>query len=496
MAGTPRPPQADKEIESGLVRDFEASLSGIGQELGPGPLSTNDAVALPKLKQEESGLPPDDANKTMPFQYLLCVATSPALKLHDETLTYLNQEQSYEIRMRKNKKAEEPAEKRGKLVKSMVRLLFHDRGLQYSEQQQQLEDWGWNRPGDRILDIDLVMSVGIIDPRANPNQLNAVEFLWDPAAKSTSVFIQVHCNSTEFDVKQPGVEKDVAFRLQIDTFKANEIGDYTEHLHSASCQIKVFKPKGADKKQKIDREKMEKKSPREKEDYQPSYEATLFIECSPWTDIPYVTNSPLAGFNSSSFSTGEGHGSPSHQPEPSLPVADKLLPTTNSQETQQWLQRNRFSAFSRLFRNFSGADLWRLTRHDFIQICGPADGIRLFNTIKGHIVRPRLTIYFCHKSFQLSEQQQQKNENGESNDTLFVYRAIYLEELTTVELTEKIAQLLSISPSQITQVYRVGPKGIHVLINDQMIRNFEEETCFLLNTTKAETNGNYYIILE
>lgn len=40
---------------------------------------------------------------------------------------------------------------------------------------------------------DIPMSVGIIDPRANPNQLNTVEFLWDPA-KRTSVFIQVrHC---------------------------------------------------------------------------------------------------------------------------------------------------------------------------------------------------------------------------------------------------------------------------------------------------------------
>lgn len=34
------------------------------------------------------------------------------------------------------------------------------------------------------------MSVGIIDPRANPTQLNTVEFLWDPS-KRTSVFIQV-----------------------------------------------------------------------------------------------------------------------------------------------------------------------------------------------------------------------------------------------------------------------------------------------------------------
>jgi len=30
-----------------------------------------------------------------------------------------------------------------------------------------------------------------------------------------------------------------------------------------------------------------------------------------------------------------------------------------------------------------GADLLKLTREDVIQICGPADGIRLFNALKG-----------------------------------------------------------------------------------------------------------------
>ncbi|KAF3861055.1 hypothetical protein F7725_001310 [Dissostichus mawsoni] len=49
--------------------------------------------------------------------------------------------------------------------------------------------------------------------------------------------------------------------------------------------------------------------------------------------------------------------------------------------------RNRFSPFCRLFTNFSGADLLKLTREDVIQICGPADGIRLFNALKGRISR-------------------------------------------------------------------------------------------------------------
>lgn len=53
----------------------------------------SDVLALPIFKQEESSLPPDNENEILPFQYVLCAATSPAVKLHDETLTYLNQGQ-------------------------------------------------------------------------------------------------------------------------------------------------------------------------------------------------------------------------------------------------------------------------------------------------------------------------------------------------------------------------------------------------------------------
>lgn len=52
---------------------------------------------------------------------------------------------------------------------------------------------------------------------------------------------KVHCISTEFTMRKHGGEKGVPFRIQIDTFKENENEEYTEHLHSASCQFKVFK---------------------------------------------------------------------------------------------------------------------------------------------------------------------------------------------------------------------------------------------------------------
>lgn len=351
----------DEVIESGLVHDFDASLSGIGQELGAGAYSMSDVLALPIFKQEDSSLPLDDETKNPPFQYVMCAATSPAVKLHDETLTYLNQGQSYEIRMLDNRKVGDMPEITGKLVKSIIRVVFHDRRLQYTEHQQ-LEGWKWNRPGDRLLDLDIPMSVGIIDTRTNPSQLNAVEFLWDPA-KRTSAFIQVHCISTEFTPRKHGGEKGVPFRIQVDTFKQNENGEYTDHLHSASCQIKVFKPKGADRKQKTDREKMEKRTAHEKEKYQPSYDTTILTECSPWPDAPtaYVNNSPSAAptFTSPPQSTcsvpDSNSSSPNHQGDGvSQTSSEQLQPSATTQETQQWLLKNRFSSYTRLFSNFSG----------------------------------------------------------------------------------------------------------------------------------------------
>ncbi|XP_063121367.1 upstream-binding protein 1 isoform X5 [Rattus norvegicus] len=497
----------DEVIESGLVHDFDSSLSGIGQELGAGAYSMSDVLALPIFKQEDSSLSLEAEAKHPPFQYVMCAATSPAVKLHDETLTYLNQGQSYEIRMLDNRKMGDVPEISGKLVKSIIRVVFHDRRLQYTEHQQ-LEGWKWNRPGDRLLDLDIPMSVGIIDTRTNPSQLNAVEFLWDPA-KRTSAFIQVHCISTEFTPRKHGGEKGVPFRIQVDTFKQNENGEYTDHLHSASCQIKVFKPKGADRKQKNDREKMEKRTAHEKEKYQPSYDTTILTECSPWPDTPtaYVNNSPSPAptFTSSQQSTcsvpDSNSSSPNHQGDGVAQASgEQIQPSATTQETQQWLLKNRFSSYTRLFSNFSGADLLKLTKEDLVQICGAADGIRLYNSLKSRSVRPRLTIYVCQEQPSSAVPQGQPQAAGSGGEggagTPCVYHAIYLEEMVASEVARKLASVFNIPFHQINQVYRQGPTGIHILVSDQMVQNFQDESCFLFSTVKAENNDGIHIILK
>lgn len=55
------------------------------------------------------------------FQYVLAAATSIATKVNEETLTYLNQGQSYEIKL---KKLGDLSAYRGKILKVLCHVLF------------------------------------------------------------------------------------------------------------------------------------------------------------------------------------------------------------------------------------------------------------------------------------------------------------------------------------------------------------------------------------
>ncbi|XP_054945770.1 transcription factor CP2-like protein 1 [Physeter macrocephalus] len=488
-------------------------------ELYPGPPSSllREALPLPYLKQEE---PPNIPRVEPPcpaFQYVLCAATSPAVKQQEETLTYLNQGQSYEVRMLCNPKLGD-ATQGPRLLKSVVRVVFHDRRLQYTEQQQ-LDGWRWSRPGDRILDIDVPLSVGVIEPQVLPSQLNTVEFYWDPT-KRTSLFLQVHCISTEFTPRKKGGEKGVPFRLQIDTFKPSDKELSPEHLHSAGCLIKVFKPKGADRKLKTDREKIEKQPVHERDKYQTACESTVFMECSPWPEPssgPHPPLSPLALTSPNSckllsqerlcssppFALDTLGGSP----------AQDLNPGASILETQQWLHRHRFSNYCRSLANFTGTDLLKLTRQDLIQICGAADGIRLFNTLRARPIRHRLTLYVAQEA---SRQENEVPKNPNSGKVLAstedkklrcgctkpllawgkgFYQEISLDELSAVELMGKLAELLALPANQIHRLFHQGPGGILILLSDQVVQNLEDESYFVAVVKKVQNPDGYYLVL-
>ncbi|EDW02030.1 GH21767 [Drosophila grimshawi] len=426
------------------------------------------------------------------FQYILAAATSIATKNNEETLTYLNQGQSYEIKL---KKIGDLSFYRDKILKSVIKICFHERRLQFMEREQ-MQQWQASRPGDRIIEVDVPLSYGLchVSQPLSSSALNTVEIFWDPF-KEVGVYVKVNCISTEFTPKKHGGEKGVPFRLQIETYiensPANSSNSNTssstsssssgsgasgtsdsraalngkQAVHAAACQIKVFKLKGADRKHKQDREKIQKRPTSEQDKFQPSYECTIMNDISldlitPTTTTgcyspeymklwpnspvhvpkydgmlpfassasPAASSSPIAinsvtSTNSPTLKLMDATNmvSPPHVPADMEDYNQNIMPDSTPAQVTQWLTNHRLTAYLATFTHFSGADIMRMSKEDLIQICGLADGIRMFNILRAKTIAPRLTLYASMDGYS--------------------YNAIYLLSNTAKELQQKLYKL-------------------------------------------------------
>ena len=57
------------------------------------------------------------------------------------------------------------------------------------------------------------------------------------------------------------------------------------------------------------------------------------------------------------------------------------------EETQRWLLLNRFGQYSSLFANYTGSDFLCMSRKDLMDLCGHADGIRLYNSVQSRTLK-------------------------------------------------------------------------------------------------------------
>lgn len=54
---------------------------------------------------------------------------------------------------------------------------------------------------------------------------------------------------------------------------------------------------------------------------------------------------------------------------------------TTTAALAQWMNMNRLGQYASTFSQFTGADVLRMSKDDLIQVCGLADGIRMYNTL-------------------------------------------------------------------------------------------------------------------
>ncbi|XP_018313083.1 transcription factor CP2-like protein 1 isoform X1 [Mycetomoellerius zeteki] len=531
--------EADSNNNGQTAASLHQLLYSSNEEYPPTSTATNH------VSSSQQG---NELNEDCRFQYVLAAATSIATKVNEETLTYLNQGQSYEIKL---KKLGDLSAYRGKILKghstflfqSTIRICFHERRLQYTEREQMLA-WQRARPGERLLEVDVPLSYGMVDVCQPSLSNNSVEFMWDPT-KEVGVYIKVNCISTEFTPKKHGGEKGVPFRIQVETRLPGG-----PRLHAASCQVKVFKLKGADRKHKQDRDKILRRPPHEQDKYQPSYDCTVLSDIpleslspsnlpaqnggspyastdaiSPQTRTTIggnsspvvaplalsVSNSGIVPLVPASDAVKENVGTAPALPSPAAilpdqpcieadvsltarkatspqqliefiktgaPCLTELPPDANATQTTAWLRASRFNAFESTFASFSASDILRLSREDLIQICGVADGIRLFNTLHSKAPTPKLTLYF----------------SLESNGSL--WRVAYLDSLTSTALTNKLLNALNLPHDRLHSILFLGPQGIHVLVTDELVANMKDESMYLVETIKDPTSERYKLLIK
>lgn len=262
------------------------------------------------------------------FQYILAASTSIATKINEPTITYLNQSQAYELRM---KKLGDLSHYRKRLLRCVLRVCFHERRLQYMEADQ-IAEWSSKHPGERIIDADMPLSYGITELYKDSSNINCLSFKWDPT-RDTGIFIKINCISTEFTPKKHGGEKGVPFRLQVETY------DGDSRIHAAGCILQVFKLKGADRKHKQDRDKINKRPLAEQEKFAPSYDCTM-LTILPIEHIYVPVNlsrpvSPVAG----QYANASGNNSVVAS-TPSANAAVSVINIENKVSMGQVLEKN------------------------------------------------------------------------------------------------------------------------------------------------------------
>jgi hypothetical protein len=178
-----------------------------------------------------------------------------------------------------------------------------------------------------MLEIDSSSSYGIVEIRLSDFYTNVVEVMWN-GKTGANIFFRCNCTSTAFAPHKHGGEKGIHLRFQIDTYEysnvnaanstANNAGSSMttnslilkhdlesmstaksttgssnsistpidrsylnwKHASSSYCRIQLFRLKGAQRKLKTDRNKIERLNPIDlRKRYQQSNKLTLLCNC-------------------------------------------------------------------------------------------------------------------------------------------------------------------------------------------------------------------------
>ena len=450
--------------------------------------------------------PPTFSQIISSFQFVLNALPSSSSKINEDTTTYLNQGQPYEIKFHINNKIKNENhslksfdETLPTTYRSVIRLCFWDKTLQ-TQEHELMQKWSNEYQSTTLFDIDMNLTYGILSIIRSKQIPNAVEIVWD-SSTTTSAFIRFKCTSTDFANKRHGGEKGIPLRIQIDTYHEHNL-DQIEYIHSCCCRIQLFRLKGAQRKNKADKMKLDKLNIDQRRHYQPTCEYTILQSCSKSSlytmnllslsqssdDLFDVSNTPSNFDDNQSIKTTQQldeieskdqnsvigdlslslSNMKSYSPQFSN-MPTKLTIHSTSDDVLNWLNNNNFSSVINRFQYYSGFDLFRLTKDDLRQICHNDDAIsiRLYNQLNQTLIYPLKILYIKHLN----------NE---------IYSAIYLHLLTVSELKEKLVQIIQQSNDHTNLIFELNRIKIRIDNDDVVKYSLPNEGQFLLKYSPFE----------
>ncbi|KAF8788269.1 Transcription factor CP2 like protein [Argiope bruennichi] len=155
---------------------------------------------------------------------------------------------------------------------------------------------------------------------------------------------------------------------------------------------------------------------------------------------------------------------------------ENITANLSTTDVHSWLSRKKFSKYLPCFELYSAKDLLSLSREDIIEICGPSDGIRLYNSLHRREPPPVRRLYI-------------------SRDNM-TFHALYLHSVTCYELQTELCRIYHFPDGAIAEMYITGPNGILLVLTDRVLQNLKDESTFTCEILKAEENGKNTVILR
>ncbi|KAG0330792.1 grainyhead-like [Podila horticola] len=449
-------------------------------------------------------------------------AQTAAMQRQEETpVTYLNKGQFYTVSLQDTEEYDGD-------ITSVIKVTFHDA----SHRRLAARYWSFwlsqqvNPKTARALDIEHASSSGILEVQSKT--FDRISFKWNGKA-GAKLMVRFNCLSTDFS-RIKGV-KGIPLRVHMDSVLDNSGAsvDQSQSIERAFAKIKLFRDKGAERKNKDDHKHLEKmwdKMRGKNADTNPLVSmlapvqnVSVFSECldhheasgedetldlsetlaldSEGNDVG--SNSSVGGGNDEPGSGGGSDDVLSTSPMGGesgslVPASKKRRRLTEGGAMSQSSSNNNnqnSTSSNQSSNNSNNSNSGALDRHR------GSGGSSSSGQVGLGLNQPEM---FLDRDPTYVPQARKKRPvlclyikiGGES-----VYRAVYLEKTTLQDLIQKLSEKLEIQSSTISCVYRrTTKKDLMVRVDDAMVAQMADELDMVVEYDFNQHDGSVNLTLK